>query len=71
MKVKERAQADLQDAILEVDNSSKPMDNWQRNEKIMVAMNRKGWHVTVATLPDTAKSLGFPVVGMTIYGLDD
>jgi hypothetical protein len=70
MKVKDKAIADLTKILAMVEEMRLPMI--QRNNHIAVKMRQYGWDsVTTMNLPETARDLGFLVIGDSIYAPDD
>jgi hypothetical protein len=64
MKVIEKARQDLA-AILVVHGSPLAVSRATR------LMGQEGWNITLESMPETARAMGFPVIGVMIYGLDD
>jgi hypothetical protein len=69
-KVAEQAKEDLARILVEA-RPRKFHNGHERNLWINREMQDAGWETTMITLLDTARDLGFPVVGERIYEEDD
>lgn len=71
MKIKELAVENLSD-ILSMTDGGTFLSNTRRNAWVAEKMRDKGWKtVTVDNIVAVADTLGFPVVGETIYNTDE
>ena len=70
MKVKDRAIKDLTKILTLLDeNLTAPPE--EKITLIAHQMGKLGWAIPEDTLLETARSLGFPVIGQTIYQIED
>lgn len=67
MKIREQARKDLAEVLLQAE--SLPM--YSRRGYIVERMNSRGYSIPYESLLQTARDLGFPVIGNRIYGLDE
>ena len=71
MKIRDRARADLTQVLTDIENLPPPLTQTLELVEVVKRMQNKGWRVSLDTILDTARDLGFPVIGSRIYGLDD
>lgn len=69
MKAKERAADDMQRFLSAIREGEK--HNYVVNARLIARMNSVGWKLTPGTLLQTARDLGFTVIGEQIFLMDE